>query len=132
MSPDPAKVTALAISYSGTLYGYDTVGDALVRINVDTGAMAIVGEPSGQSEADNSMQSLAFDRRDGTLYGMLVLDDVSSANVFGKFAPNGVFEPFPAPATPQPGIFRLELPSECAQQDDFIFADGFDPEAALR
>lgn len=98
--PGSGKVAVLAISCSGTLYGYDTVGEALVRINVATGAMAVVGEPSGQAAADNSVQSLAFDRRDGTLYGRLVPDDLGSANVFGKFAANGVFEPFPAPAAP--------------------------------
>lgn len=134
MSADPAKIMALAMSCNGVLYGYDIVTDHLVTIDTATGAMTPVGGPSGQSAAVNSMQSLAFDRRDGTLYGMLFLDNSTGDNVFGTFAADGTFEPI-APLQPpsaQPGIFRIKLPTACpAAPDDTVFADGFD-DAALR
>jgi len=134
MSPDPAKVTALTMSCNGVLYGFDIVGNQLVTIDTATGAMAPVGAPSGQATAVDSLQSLAFDRRDGTLYGMLFLDNLTGDNVFGKFAADGTFEPI-APLSqpsPQPGIFRIKLPTTCpAAPNDTIFADGFDT-AALR
>ncbi|MBO9661575.1 hypothetical protein [Dokdonella sp.] len=128
MSADPAKVTALAMSCDGVLYGYDIVTDQLVRIDTATAAMTPVGGPSGQAAAINSLQSLAFDRRDGTLYGMLFLDNDTGDNVFGRFGADGAFTPI-APLQPpsaQPGIFRIKLPTTCAVATDTIFADGFD------
>lgn len=128
MSADPAKVTALAMSCEGVLYGYDIVTDQLVTIDTATAAMTPVGGPSGQSAAVNSLQSLAFDRRDGTLYGMLFLDSVSGDNVFGTFGANGAFEPIAPlqPPAPQPGIFRIKLPTTCPVATDAIFDDGFE------
>ncbi len=134
MSADPAKITALTMSCHGVLYGYDIVTDHLVTIDTATAAMTPVGAASGQAAAINSLQSLAFDRRDGTLYGMLFLDNATGDNVFGKFAADGTFEPIAPLSQPsaQPGIFRIKLPTTCpAAPDDRIFADGFDT-AALR